>query len=472
MKIHGYGSEAHYTDHVSAVMSALGDAEGTFYGYDLATLFREKPNRKSKDWWLVASVQDASALKSIDKTTKVILIEHGVGQTYIGSTGANYIGPQRTRYADVFWMPNERAAALQSVSRNAKVRVMYPHRLDLLQRIRDTEREKNPKPVVVFSFHHDQHGGCPEQRSAWRDWLPYVEDLLKEGNLPFEIMGHAHPREPNLFDEWLKRGVSVLSDFTDVIRYADVYACDNSSTIYEAAGVGIPVVLLNGYSYRPAVKHGLRFYQYADVGLVATPRNHDPKTMLLDAITRTLNENPQRERAVEICSKLFPRDASTAAELAAELMEETVSKATPGSVKAQALRDIKNPKTGTVKAGQVFYPGFHHHQYEGQAVRGHQTHPRPDAALALMVSNRMAVAIEEMPAVNHTESPAEEHLQSPEETPIRRRTHADTDRNPRPISSDVGGSEGPPASVDESVSNRPRKKTRGSKGGGGSLLSE
>lgn len=461
MKIHGYASESHYRDHVAAVWNALDpESQGVFLHHDLLTLQKTRPNKTTdpNDWWLVSSVQDASALKALRRETQVILLEHGVGQTYINASGPGCIGTDRAKIVDTFWMPNSRAAQIQSACCSKPVHVIYPHRLDVLRDLREAHKRPNEKPVVVFSFHHHQIGGCPEQRSTYGDWLGEIETLLHRDD--FTVVGHAHPREQELVRRWRKMGVPVIERFDEVVQVADVYVCDNSSTIYESAALGIPVVVLHGYSYRPAVKHGLRFYQYANVGLIVSARNEDPAKQLLEAIQRTLSENPQKERAAEISAALFDRSAPTADDLVAQLGRKVTKTVSAPSGWAKALRDIKNDRTGFVKQGQIFRPGFHHTQWEGAAVPGSQTHPKPDAAMALMISNRMAVACEAPAPVSNVEAPAADPIESGEAKPIRRKHH-DTDRDPRPIFPNVGGPERSLASFDESVSSATGEKTPG-----------
>ena len=77
------------------------------------------------------------------------------------------------------------------------------------------------------------------------------------------MIGHGHPKRKDLPDFYRDNGIEYVPDFDDVLRRADVYACDNSIhavrvRIDGAAGGGAqrPVVPARG-------EHGLRFWDAA-----------------------------------------------------------------------------------------------------------------------------------------------------------------------------------------------------------------
>jgi CDP-glycerol glycerophosphotransferase (TagB/SpsB family) len=93
--------------------------------------------------------------------------------------------------------------------------------------------------------------------------------MLSELTREFDVIGHGHPRIMNHLRQIYKlHKIPVYADWKRVMRKADIYVCDNSSTIYEFAYLRKPVVLLNADEYRKHVNHegNPRFWKHADVG--------------------------------------------------------------------------------------------------------------------------------------------------------------------------------------------------------------
>ena len=120
-------------------------------------------------------------------------------------------------------------------------------------------------PVVAVSFHWNYHG-IPEMRSAFDWYSKAVVELAKE----VTVIGHGHPKRKDLPDWYRAHGIEYVADFFEVCRRADVYACDNSSTLFEFASTGRPVVVLNAPWYFDGIDvrahHGLRFWDASQVG--------------------------------------------------------------------------------------------------------------------------------------------------------------------------------------------------------------
>jgi hypothetical protein len=115
---------------------------------------------------------------------------------------------------------------------------------------------------VVVSFHWD-NPTWPQTRSS----LPYFQQYLGswKADSRIELMGHAHPRHIEAAEKVFARaGIETIRSFEDVVRWADIYACDNSSTLFEAAACGIKIVYLDAPWYEP-FPDSLRFDHYIDL---------------------------------------------------------------------------------------------------------------------------------------------------------------------------------------------------------------
>jgi hypothetical protein len=251
-----------------------------------------------------------------------IMFEHGVGMTYNTNHQSYAGGVDRDRVV-LFCSPNEYAAVPYSRT--------YP---DVPQEIvgcpkldRWTEREwsMSRRPTVGFSFHWD----CqvqPETRSAWPHYQSYFINLSNynrrgQNAMLWNMIGHGHPRYfAQLAKQWRKFGITPVQEFNDVVGMADVYVCDNSSTIYEFAALGRPVVVLNAPWYRKQVTQGqgLRFWDNIPGIQVDNPHQ------LSDAIHAACFEDVFQQERERVTSLVYPH-LGYAAERAAQVIQQFLS---------------------------------------------------------------------------------------------------------------------------------------------------
>jgi CDP-glycerol glycerophosphotransferase (TagB/SpsB family) len=87
------------------------------------------------------------------------------------------------------------------------------------------------------------------------------------------------------------------------MKDADVYVCDNSSTIFEFAFLKKPVVLLNNPLYRKNVEHegNPRFWKYANIGPNVN-RPHELRGAIIEALN---NYDIYKERRDEALKEVF-----------------------------------------------------------------------------------------------------------------------------------------------------------------------
>jgi len=296
-------AEPHYVDHLAPVWNAFpASLRGVFYTRStIAADQALKFGIRSKPWTGVANPRQVflcaafGDLSQLHKTgVDTILMEHGAGFTF-NTTHHSYAGGTHPARDDVklFLAPGPRTAH--------KLRVTHPDipvvevgcpKLD--DRIIATRPEPSTPPKVVVSFHWDCRV-APETRWAFPFYQRSLKLLARETDV--ELIGHAHPRaRRQLKPFWARLGVNFIEDFNDVLDIADVYVADATSTIYEAAAVGIPVVVLNSPLYRRDVEHGLRFWEAANVG-----PNCDTSRDLPKKIFEALNPSELQVKETDRC---------------------------------------------------------------------------------------------------------------------------------------------------------------------------
>lgn len=275
--------------HLYAAPAALAYAEATGLPNVRAIAEDERtPTRPGPV--LVASFHDYR----LSAGRPVIMLEHGAGQTY-GNRHSSYAGGRARERVRLHLAPNEQnATAHRARYPTTPVEVIGCPKLDAYH-----DRPPKPRddpPTVALSFHW-RCGVAPESGSAWDHFAGVLTDLAAATDI--HIIGHGHP---GIIDELIPHyeasGIEPVRAFSDVLERADVYAVDNSSTLFEfAAATGRPVVVINAPSYRRHVHHGLRFWEAATIG----PQANEPHE-LLPAIRRALEDRPQdlEERAAAL----------------------------------------------------------------------------------------------------------------------------------------------------------------------------
>lgn len=269
----------------------------------------------------VASIGDTKIGRRLGYR-RFAFIEHGCGQAYLGDRSAmrhpSYAGGMDRGDTELFLVPNDYSADLwRRAYPSARVEVVGSPRLDDLP-----ARIPGPGPVVALSFHWSAFV-APEARPAIGHYQSALAGLAKR----FTTIGHAHPKGdwPARMERiYAKAGIPFVADFDDVCRQADVYVCDNSSTLFEFAATGRPVAVLNAPMYRRNVNHGLRFWDAADVGVQV-----DQPTDLIVGVERALEQRSEdvasREAALDIAYAYRSGAAERAAAALAEWADMAVA---------------------------------------------------------------------------------------------------------------------------------------------------
>lgn len=329
---------------------------------------------------VTSSSRDAGVAQRTSR--KVILSEHGAGQSY-GTRHSSYVGGKHRDRISLFLVPSEAAAARnRRAYPRLPVAVVGSPRVEELARIR---RRPGP-PTVAVSFHW-RATVSPEAGTAFDHYRPELERAVDELRAAgVEVLGHGHPR---IFEElepyWRSIDVEPVARFEEVLERADVYAVDNSSTLFEFAACGRPVVVLNAPQYRRGLELGLRFWSEADVG-----RNVDGPDELvagvLEALEDPLELRRSREAAVSRVYALVNGSAQRAADAVAELVKP---RSCPVCGRAHASCGPTSPETLSVVDLPERTPAM-----RKSPLRRYPNPERPGAFLKLTEEHARALGID------------------------------------------------------------------------------
>jgi len=331
LKIDAYASATNYVDHMAPVWKALADdRRGTFFVTPEAReqaeaqgvgSLADAPVTPSDNPIFVASSGNLGHVRINGRKHRAIM-EHGAGLSYGGDmTWRGRVAAESPSYAgglgrdaQLFLHPGEHPAARDRAQYpGARVEVVGSPRLDTLP-----AREPDGIPTVAVSFHWDTEIS-PETRSTFIFYRDYIVEFAKKvaATGEFRILGHGHPRLFERLSEWYPRKkIQPVRSFDDVCRMADLYVVDNSSTLYEFAATGRPVIALNAPFYRKHVRHGPRFWDAIPGQQVDEPAD------LLEAIRFNLAHPERFEHQREAAVDAVYAFRSGAAERAARVLED------------------------------------------------------------------------------------------------------------------------------------------------------
>lgn len=325
MPIDALAYQTHYLDHVSAVWNRLPEeARGIFYVDSEISL------RASRMLIPGTIIQDATELRPSANAVLVasfsdmqnspgrrhILMEHGCGQSYEPFNNPAYAGGPGRESVELFLCPNAYSAQLNADRYpDAQVAIIGSPRLEHLMGL----ERVNTGRTLAFGFHFDLFL-CDETRNAWSHFYPAITDAVKSGK--WEVLGHAHPRiYRDLAPTFKEMDIEAVPDFTEIVRRADVYVADNSSTLFEFAAAVGPVVVMNPPWYRREINHGLRFWEAANVG----PQVTDPYAVLGAAEVAKAGWSG-KEEALDLVFPAVEDPGATAAEVILKVLKMKPSK--------------------------------------------------------------------------------------------------------------------------------------------------
>lgn len=299
------------------------------------------------DVTIVASWVDARRCEQ-----PIVYVEHGAGQTYLGGE-RGWAGAPGLEHARLFLAPSARVADVwrrsypQAVVETVGSAVLDQHvhssftSADMAEEVdeaggdhddardadegdveRGGEHEQSVRPLVAVTAHW-RCSTVPETWPAIGEYLKPISEISK--SYEYQMIGHGHPRDTiGARARARKWGIRFEPD-PDVVlaelRSAQcaVLVADNTSLMYEAAALGIPVLALNSRHYRRDVEHGLRFWSHVP-GLQV-----EQCAEFRAAVERALEDPPEAQalRARAAAAAYDHRDGTSAAR-AADAIEEQI----------------------------------------------------------------------------------------------------------------------------------------------------
>lgn len=280
MTIAFFARENHHIAHAKAI------ADG--FGLDV----KSDSKGLAEDVIVVFCYGDLKKITTEYPKKKIIFCEHGVGM-YYDNVHPSYAGSKEHRENVILRLsPNKMHADKEMETLKCPVEIVGIPKLDkFAKRI---FRFKKYRPTIALSFHWD----ClvnPETRSSFK----YFEKILPILKREYDVIGHGHPRiMAKLIPIYRKWGIQYFHNFETILKKADVYICDNSSTIFEWCITKKPVVLLNPPTYRKDVEHkgNPRFWKHAGIAPLCE-RPEDIITCIQDAIENHGKYLPKIEEA-------------------------------------------------------------------------------------------------------------------------------------------------------------------------------
>jgi hypothetical protein len=314
--IDAYATAPWYVEHLAPIWRELGADAGRFHVGKLAVdAARNLPGVTVAPVAgvdrpiLTVAYGDMAAARRAGRT-RLVLGQHGAGQSY-GSANPSYPGGGHQEGVGLFLVPNETAArATLRTYPDARVEIVGCPKLDVLP---SHMPDKDPRPVIAISCHWDARV-VPETQTAWRHFKTALLHLARD----HRVIGHAHPRAMRHIGPYYRAArIEIVPAFVDVLRRADLYVCDNSSSMFEFAATGRPVVVMNAPHYRREVDFGLRFWEASRVGVnVDWPRD------LPAAVARAIECRPDDVAAREAALDLVYQPRHGAAALAAAAVRD------------------------------------------------------------------------------------------------------------------------------------------------------
>ena len=236
-----HASFVHYLRHLDPILKTAEQR-----GLDITGL-----NQRNM---IVAGLPDVDRIPDAER---IILLEHGAGQTY--RKGARVYDPSGDTRAvpsvTLYLATNDRIAEqMRPRLPNATIAVVGSPAVEHLW------WEEVASNRITFAVHWASPLQIPEAGTSW-PWSMRILRRLHElyGD---RLLVHAHPRIAYRVERDLRRArldIEFEPEWDRAALDTSILVCDNSSIIWEADALGIGLVLMDPPNWNPNADHGLRW---------------------------------------------------------------------------------------------------------------------------------------------------------------------------------------------------------------------
>lgn len=274
VRVDVYASQWHYLDHLDPIWRGLPEP---VRGAVLVTApgLRRHPLAVDADGTVPGSARISRVLVAgapdMETASRqrwgCALVEHGAGQGYSDSPDhPSYPGGVNRGQVGLFLCTNRSVARRNDTAYPGRSEVVGSPRLDVLAGIRAGRDSLGQagRPTLALTWHFP----CRASKEAFWAFPEYQRALVDLVALwPGRVIGTSHPKAWRHVEvAYRQAGIEFVPRWEDVVARADVVSFDNSSVGFEAAALGIPVMLVDSQRWRLDVDHGLRFWTLANIG--------------------------------------------------------------------------------------------------------------------------------------------------------------------------------------------------------------
>ena len=339
MRIDFLAAQPHYLDHMAPVWYILPNrykgifwipetmldyVDGTLFHDPLLKVYNDDTPKlfRGTNPVLVASYGDMLHVHNANSSLPILMMEHGTGHTFGKAAYPN--GPGKRDHVTMFLSPNQYTVDKIHSVRQAPCHVIGTPKLDkVIQEINPHRLAKQTpadSPLIAIGFHWGtKRNRPPESGSAFE----HYKDIIPELSRQYKLLAYGHPLAKAVYKPFYEDlGIEYTSDLFDVMKRADICINDLSSALYEFLVTGKPVIVLNAPWFRRDIQHGIRFWDYSDIGI-----NVEKPEELMPTIENTLSNYihvhlQQRSLATHDLFPFLGHSAERASEVIQEYLKE------------------------------------------------------------------------------------------------------------------------------------------------------